>query len=324
MPTQNVTAEEGGWEGSLQGHIHSLGVSGDRVLGEPGRSGQAGPSMSHLAGLASWNPCAQATRPQDAAMGARQRWERSRPREGVFSPGGCPQQSLQGQTPGAPSRGQEAKVTLERPQLSPEQRVLLERRGQPALQGLVVETPLLPGPLGCFVVLPPLLPVNRVLLLFWQELPLPTQGRAPAPRSLQDLAVTLERAWQAQETQIHGCWGTAEKASRQATGSVQSELQGEILGGSEGNTRKPEPGHILGALRQGTDHRSNFKDADQSPGADVHQRGGQRHMPGPWGQCTEGTSLALGDIAGVAGKPRDDWTRRQLGWKGKKTQNRIL
>lgn len=229
MPTQDVTAEEGGWDGSLQGHIHSLGVSGGRVLRKPGGSGQASPLVSHLADLASWNPSVQAARPQDAAMGARQRREWSSPREGVLRPGGRPQQGLQGQAPGATSRGQEAKVTLERPQLSPEQSVLLEHCGQPALQGLVIETPLLPGSLGRFVVLPPLLPVNRVLLLFRQELPLPTQDRAPAPRSLQDLAATLECIWQAQETQIHGCLGDLRNREEVLARQQEADLEDPSL-----------------------------------------------------------------------------------------------
>lgn len=93
---------------------------------------------------------------------------------------------------------------LERPQLSPEQSVLLEQGGQPAFEGRVIETPLLPGSLGRFVVLPPLLPVNRVLLLFWHELPLATHSRAPALRSVQDLAATLGYV-QGQEIHIHDC-----------------------------------------------------------------------------------------------------------------------
>lgn len=207
MPTQDVTGKEGGWESSLQSHIHCLRVSGGRVLWEPGGSGQASPPVSHLTALASWNPSVQATGPQDAAMGARQRWEWSSPLQGVFSPGGRPQQSLQGQAPGATNRRQEAKVTLECSQLSPEQSVLLEQCGQLALQRLVIETSLLPGSLGCFIVLPPLLPVGCVLLLFWQELPLPTQDWAPASCSLQGLVATLGCMCQAQETQIHGYLG---------------------------------------------------------------------------------------------------------------------
>ena len=66
------------------------------------------------------------------------------------------------------------------------------------------------------------------------------------------------------------------------------------------------PGPVLEALRQGTDHHSNLKDADQGPGVDVHQHGGQKHIPELWGQCAEGTNLALGEKTGVAGKHRDD------------------
>lgn len=134
------------------------------------------PPMSHQAALESWNPSVQSTWPPDAAMGARQRWEWLRPSSRVSSPGVHPEQSLQGQSPGTTSGGQEAKVMLERLQLSPELSVLREQRGQPALEGCIIETPLLPGSPGGFIVLPPLLPVNRVLLLFWQELPLPTQS----------------------------------------------------------------------------------------------------------------------------------------------------
>lgn len=120
-------------------------------------------------------------------------------------------------------------MTLERPQLSPEQSVLLEHRGQPALQGLVIETPLLPGPLGSFVVLPPLLPVNPVLLLFWQELPLPTQDRAPGPRSLQDLAATLECTWQARQTQIHGCLGDLRNREEVLAWQQEADLEDPSL-----------------------------------------------------------------------------------------------
>lgn len=194
MLIQEMTAEEGSWEGSLQGHVHSLGGVGSRVLGAPGGRGQTSPLVSHQAAPASWNPSVQSAWPQKAAMGAREGGEWLSPRTRLSSPGGLPQQRLQGQGPGAGNGGQKAKAMPERPQLSPEQSVLLQQRGQPALEGRVIETPLLPGPLGRLVVLPPLLPVNRVLLLFRHELTLPPHDRAPAP---QGLAATLRYNWKA-------------------------------------------------------------------------------------------------------------------------------
>jgi hypothetical protein len=96
---------------------------------------------------------------------------------------------------------------LERPQLSPEQSILLEQGGQPALQGRVIETALLAGSLGRLVVLPALLPVNRVLLLFGHELPLPAHGRTADPGSRQSFAVTVGYIREDQETHIHGRLG---------------------------------------------------------------------------------------------------------------------